>query len=646
MASALHSPLSLPVLVTAGMMFYAAVSHALLIRRQRGRADLLFAMSCFAMGLYDLFCAGLYSAQSPAEGAVWQRAQVATLAFVSVFFVGFVAEYTGRVRPAVLRGLTAYFAASGLLAAAGGWLVLRLDHPMPKPLSLPFGLQTVYYEVAPGPLLILQSAVGLATLAYLFLVCLRFYREADPAAARPLLIALGIFLAAAVHDTAVSGGLYRGLYTIEYGYVGMVLVMSATLSRAVVQTDAALTQLAAVEKRFESLFRTVTVGMAMTAPDGRVRRANAALGALFGHGAGALEGGLLVEHFHADDREAIRVSLADLLQGDIAAYRDERRFVLPSGRAGWADLSAGLLRDPAGEPEAVVWIVMDITERREAVQALQFHNEQLEQRIAERTAQLQLANQSLSDTLSRLESDEAAAQMIQFNLLPEDNRHILGLEFSRLLRPSTHMSGDFVDYFEVGSNRVGFYMADVSGHGVSSAFVTVLLKSFMSRLQDLYAENGDPTLLDPGATLERMNRELRLQDHGKHVTVFYAVADTAADTFAYASAGHFPYPVLVHAGGRETLCGRGAPVGLFETSRYEAVCRSLPPEFVLAAFSDGVLDGLPAAPLREKQERLAALLDGPDLSVGSLADRVGLTSGQSPPDDATILLVRRRAAHA
>ena len=64
---------------------------------------------------------------------------------------------------------------------------------------------------------------------------------------------------------------------------------------------------------------------------------------------------------------------------------------------------------------------------------------------------------------------------------------------------SAFLSGDFVDYFAIDHEHCGFYMADVSGHGVSSAFVTVLLKSYMGGYLERHQQSGDPTILDPAA---------------------------------------------------------------------------------------------------------------------------------------------------
>src|SRR5690606_40550624 len=76
-----------------------------------------------------------------------------------------------------------------------------------------------------------------------------------------------------------------------------------------------------------------------------------------------------------------------------------------------------------------------------------------------------------------------AGRHIQLKLFPERGREIDGLQFDHLIKPSLYLSGDFLDYFQIDERNVVFYLADVSGHGASSAFVTVLLKNLTNRLQ-------------------------------------------------------------------------------------------------------------------------------------------------------------------
>jgi DNA-binding NtrC family response regulator len=97
----------------------------------------------------------------------------------------------------------------------------------------------------------------------------------------------------------------------------------------------------------------------------------------------------------------------------------------------------------------------------------------------EQQARLEQLNRELEEALGRLRTDQEAGRQIQFRLLPADAQLFGSYRFSRRLFPSLFLSGDFIDYFAIDDSHVGFFMADVSGHGAASAFVTVMVKTLV-----------------------------------------------------------------------------------------------------------------------------------------------------------------------
>ena len=85
------------------------------------------------------------------------------------------------------------------------------------------------------------------------------------------------------------------------------------------------------------------------------------------------------------------------------------------------------------------------------------------------------------------------------NMLPVSPWTHRRVPFAHQIIPSLYLSGDFVDYFRVDERRVAFYLADVSGHGASSAFVTVLLKFMTTRLLFESKRNGTLPEFKPSA---------------------------------------------------------------------------------------------------------------------------------------------------
>jgi hypothetical protein len=203
--------LSLPPLIMAGVTFFVGAYHVPLYLRQKGRREnLTFALSCLAMGLYDLFAAGLYNTASPFQGVHWQRAQVATLALVSITFSWFVHDYLKSVAvvPAKTRIMLTCFSVYFVLAAATGMLdhsglYRPLDQPVIKQIQL-FSSQIIYNEMEPGALSDLESIIGLVTFVYLLSVAVHAYHRGFRKEARPLPAAMALFFMSAVNGTAVS----------------------------------------------------------------------------------------------------------------------------------------------------------------------------------------------------------------------------------------------------------------------------------------------------------------------------------------------------------------------------------------------------------------------------------------------------------
>ncbi len=97
--------------------------------------------------------------------------------------------------------------------------------------------------------------------------------------------------------------------------------------------------------------------------------------------------------------------------------------------------------------------------------------------------ELEEANRDLRDGIAELRADQRAGRKVQLRMLPEHDQVMIGLHVDHMIKPSLYLSGDFLDYFRISEDKVLVYIADVSGHGASSAFVTVLLKNLTNRLQ-------------------------------------------------------------------------------------------------------------------------------------------------------------------
>ncbi len=254
--------------------------------------------------------------------------------------------------------------------------------------------------------------------------------------------------------------------------------------------------------------------------------------------------------------------------------------------------------------------------------------------------ELEEANTDLREGISELRADQRAGRKVQLKMLPDHKVMLNGLALDHLIKPSLFLSGDFLDYFRISDDQTLVYIADVSGHGASSAFVTVLLKNLTNRLQRNLRRGSSDDILYPDRFLQRINSELLDTGLGKHVTVFVGIISSSARTLRYAVGAHFPMPAISFKGGETRfLEGSGLPVGLFEDPEWEEFELALPEPFHLFLFSDGILEVLDAENLDKKEQQLLELVSGGRQTIASLSEALYLEGKSELPDDIAIVSV-------
>lgn len=198
-----------------------------------------------------------------------------------------------------------------------------------------------------------------------------------------------------------------------------------------------------------------------------------------------------------------------------------------------------------------------------------------------------------SQEKSRLESELEIAREVQRQLFPQVIPKVGGLELYGVCKPARTVSGDYYDFIELGSNRVGLVLGDISGKGISAA---LLMAAIQSSLRAQFY-NGHSRLGLPGGQMpstseivHRLNRQLfESTSTEKYATFFYAMYDGPTRRLAYTNAGHLP-PVLFRRGGVQRLAEGGTVVGLFSPMDYEQATVDLEPGDVFLAFTDGLTE--------------------------------------------------------
>jgi serine phosphatase RsbU (regulator of sigma subunit) len=254
--------------------------------------------------------------------------------------------------------------------------------------------------------------------------------------------------------------------------------------------------------------------------------------------------------------------------------------------------------------------------------------------------ELEVLNTQLKDNLATLEEDQEAGRSVQVKLLPEKQLNVGPYEISHKVLPSLYLSGDCVDYFDLDDERFVFYIADVSGHGASAAFVTVLVKSIISDMHSRYRAEGDETLLDPAKVMSDMSREILGAKLGKYLTMLYFVLHKSTNKIDYCIGGHYPNPVIYDGKTCKLFEGTGFPVGIFDKAKYENKEMQLPEHFSLVMFSDGIMEVIEGE-LVEKEATLLRTIEESDLTVEDLFDRYHIDQTKEQLDDISIMILKK-----
>jgi diguanylate cyclase (GGDEF)-like protein len=223
--------LAISCLVMASVNFYVAAYYFFFyIKRPLISEHLPFSLLCLSVGLYDLFCIGLYNAGSLQDGIFWQRFQLDIAAVISVFLIWFTAAFTGQKTNKILRFSMAWFL---LILAAAPFVSPRFtldpSNPAVKHVHV-FNLPAItYYEGAVGMYYQLEILSAVCLFAYLGYLFLRYYQKTPYRTLLLVLLCQFIYFAGMLNDSFVSLQTYSFMYISEYTFFFIIIAMAYIL---------------------------------------------------------------------------------------------------------------------------------------------------------------------------------------------------------------------------------------------------------------------------------------------------------------------------------------------------------------------------------------------------------------------------------
>jgi sigma-B regulation protein RsbU (phosphoserine phosphatase) len=203
---------------------------------------------------------------------------------------------------------------------------------------------------------------------------------------------------------------------------------------------------------------------------------------------------------------------------------------------------------------------------------------------------------TLAGLNSRLIRDQHAAAQVQQSMLPKALPVCRDISFDYLFMPCEEMGGDMLNIFRLDENTIGFYLADIAGHGIEAALFAAMINSILqpstyhSSLSRWFLEESRTYRIVPPVTVaEKLNKEFPFGVSDQLIfTLLYAILDCKSLTLKYAVAGHQGIILQSIAQGARVIKMPSFPIGASPTPGYEEQIIQFQPGDRFFVFSDGV----------------------------------------------------------
>jgi sigma-B regulation protein RsbU (phosphoserine phosphatase) len=242
----------------------------------------------------------------------------------------------------------------------------------------------------------------------------------------------------------------------------------------------------------------------------------------------------------------------------------------------------------------------------------------------------------------RMEEELSIARDLQVSMLPAECPHVAGFRIAAYSLAAREVGGDFYDFIEMGGDRLGMVIGDVTGKSVSGALVMASSRSVFRMLSEEERSVAENML--------RANRRLKKDvKSGMFVALLYAVLGGRGKTITLCSAGQTQPVFRKAATGRAELIqtkGDTFPLGILDEVEYEETVLPLSPGDVIVLYTDGIVEAMnPAGELfgfdRLLETVAACAGDTAEaLLTETLARLNAFVAGAPQHDDLTLIVIR------
>jgi sigma-B regulation protein RsbU (phosphoserine phosphatase) len=220
--------------------------------------------------------------------------------------------------------------------------------------------------------------------------------------------------------------------------------------------------------------------------------------------------------------------------------------------------------------------------------------------------------EQINEIHNKLLADLEYARGIQMSMIPKKLPNPANAEFEACYYPAERIGGDFYNVFPIDETKIGMYIGDASGHGVSAAMLTVFLNQSIKTSKK--SDKGVKEPLPPSEVLGNLFSDFNQTDFASevYIVMLYGVYDLIAREFTFASAGLNVSPMILSPGGEVSeLVIKGFPIcklpGGRDPGYYNSTIKLNKGEKVLF-YTDGLTDVENKDKEAYSEARLRALL--------------------------------------
>ena len=231
------------------------------------------------------------------------------------------------------------------------------------------------------------------------------------------------------------------------------------------------------------------------------------------------------------------------------------------------------------------------------------------------------------------------AKNVQSRLFPQTLPPLATVDYAGVCNQARQVGGDYYDFLDLGQNRLGFVIADISGKGIAAALLMANLQANLRSLCAITRHEPDHLL----ASVTQLFCENTTD--GAYATLFFAEYDDATRVLRFANCGHLPALLLRTDNTVARLDATATVLGIFKQWDCEVGECHLAPGDIFALYTDGITESFNPNGEEFGESRLLDSLRlhralSPRAALASIVDEVLHFSPQEQHDDITLILAK------